>query len=503
MSYAAAVDHLYALGHELAPTPANAPRRKFDLAHMRVLASALGEPQAEFPAVLIAGTNGKGSTAATLASILTAAGYRTGLYTSPHLSRVNERVQIDGVEIPDEDFARLYFQVDETARRLVEAGDLPHPPSFFEVLTALAFLYFAGKGPGDAKPVDIAVLEVGLGGRLDATNIVDPLLSVITDIALDHQDYLGDTIAEITREKAGILRRNGTLITLPQHPEANQAIGEAAAELNLRAVNAAAFIPHLPPRPSHPTPVISTGAQRSGERFSTASSEGSLSGSARILPRNHYRVTLNGEPLEIDSPLIGHHQQRNIALAIAAANELRNINSYKMVKTKSISNYNSYKITNAAIELGIRNTRWPGRLELVSFGKGPGVLLDVAHNPAGAWTLRAAIAQLPEAQPRTLIFSCLRDKNLKEMSQILFPLFDSSADRPYDHIFFAPIDNPRAAGLEELLSAAQALDIPAQAAPDLAAALAEARSITPPNGLIIATGSVYLVGEIRHLAVQG
>src|SRR5205823_11317403 len=246
MSYAAAVDHLYALGHELAPTAVSTPRRKFDLAHMRVLAAALGDPQATFPAVLIAGTNGKGSTAATLASILSAAGYRTGLYTSPHLIRVNERVQIDGVEIPDEDFARLYFQVDETARRLVEAGDLPHPPSFFEVLTALAFLYFAGRGPTQADSVDIAVLEVGLGGRLDATNIVDPLLSVITDIALDHQDYLGDTITEITREKAGILRRNGTLITLPQHPEANQAIGEAAADLNLRAISAASFIPHLP-----------------------------------------------------------------------------------------------------------------------------------------------------------------------------------------------------------------------------------------------------------------
>src|SRR5215469_9485106 len=204
MSYTAAVDQLYALGHELAASPSG-PRRKFDLVHMRILAAALGDPQTAFPAVLIAGTNGKGSTAATLASILTAAGYRTGLYTSPHLIRVNERVQIDGAEIPDEDFARLYFQVDETARRLVQAGDLPHPPSFFEVLTALAFLYFAGNGPSgfagkapsEDKPVDIAVLEVGLGGRLDATNIVDPLLSVITDIALDHQDYLGDTIAEI------------------------------------------------------------------------------------------------------------------------------------------------------------------------------------------------------------------------------------------------------------------------------------------------------------------
>jgi dihydrofolate synthase/folylpolyglutamate synthase len=507
MSYAAAVDHLYALGHELAPTAPSATRRKFDLAHMRALTAALGDPQATFPSILIAGTNGKGSTAATLASILTAAGYRTALYTSPHLVRVNERIQIDAVPIPDEDFARLYFRVDETARRLVEAGSLPHHPSFFEVLTAVAFLYFAADREEDANveskadnasrakraPVDIAILEVGLGGRLDATNIVDPLLSIITDIALDHQDYLGNTIAEITREKAGILRANGTLITLPQHPEANQAIGEAAANLNLRAISAADFIPHLPPRAAaqlnHGT-VISTGAQRSGEtRFSTPG-----------LPPNHYTVVLENQPLEINSPLAGHHQQRNIALAIAAAVELRNPNSYK---SPQISNQKCYKITNTAIEEGIRNTQWPGRLELLTFPTGPQLLLDVAHNPAGAWTLRAAIAQLPESQPRTLLFSCLRDKDLKEMTQILLPLFDaSSSDRPHDHIVFAPIDNPRAAKIEDLLAAAHALDIPAHAAPHLAAALAQARAITPPDGLIIATGSVYLVGEIRHLAVQ-
>jgi dihydrofolate synthase / folylpolyglutamate synthase len=479
MSYAAAVDHLYALGHELAPTPANTPRRKFDLAHMRVLTSALRDPQALFPSVLIAGTNGKGSTAATLSSILTAAGYRTALYTSPHLIRVNERVQIDGVEISDEDFARLYFQVDEAARHLVESGDLPHPPSFFEVLTALAFLYFA------EKKVDIAVLEVGLGGRLDATNIVEPLLSIITDIALDHQDYLGDTIAEITREKAGILRADGVLITLPQHPEANQAIGEAAATLNLRAISATSFIPHLPPRPSIPSGAVSLGTQ-----------------SGTILPRNHYTVALDGEPLEIDSPLYGQHQQRNIALAIAAAEELRNSNSYKLSRDNSIRNEYRYNITNAAIEEGIRNTRWPGRLELLSFSEGPDLLLDVAHNPAGAWTLRAAIAQLPESQPRTLLFSCLRDKDLREISQILFPLFDASGDRPNDHILFAPIDNPRAATLEDLLAAAHALDIPAHAAPHLEAGLAQARAVTPSNGLIIATGSVYLIGELRRLMEQ-
>jgi dihydrofolate synthase/folylpolyglutamate synthase len=480
MSYSAAVDHLYALGHELAPTEPSAPRRKFDLVHMRILAAALGEPQTTFPAVLIAGTNGKGSTAATLASILTAAGYRTGLYTSPHLIRVNERIKIDGVEISDDDFARLYFQVDDTARRLVEVGDLPHPPSFFEVLTTLAFLYFAGHDAPATKPVDIAILEVGLGGRLDATNIVEPILSVITDIALDHQDYLGNTITEITREKAGILRPNGILITLPQHPEANQAIGEAAATLNLTAINAADYIPPAIP-----------GSQTAAPQQSNP------------LPGNHYTITLDGVPLRIDSPLSGQHQQRNIALAIASTVALRNMSSYNLGQNKRIRNHDSYKVINSAIESGIRSTRWPGRLELIRTTEGPAILLDVAHNPAGAWTLRAAIARLPESQPRTLLFSCLRDKNLTEMAQILFPLFDSSSERPQDHILFAPIDNPRATPIDDLLTAARALDIPAESAPDVAAALEQARALTPPNGLIIATGSIYLVGEIRQLTGQG
>jgi dihydrofolate synthase/folylpolyglutamate synthase len=496
MSYTAAVDHLNSLGLELAPPPAagggtvSTPvRRKFDLAHMRALAAALGDPQRSFPAVLVAGTNGKGSTAATLASILAAAGYRTALYTSPHLVRVNERIQttmaLEPTEyasadvpasagpgelhpIPDEEFARLYFRVAQAAEELVEARVLPHAPSYFEVLTALAFCYFA------EQKVDIAILEVGLGGRLDATNIVEPLLSIITDIALDHMDYLGTTIAEITREKAGILRANGTLITLPQHPEANQAIGEAAATLNLRAINAADFTP----------PVTRRGP-----------------GEGTSLPGNRYTLTLENQPLEVDSPLPGQHQQRNIALAIAAAVELRN---YSGNKSGAVGNQNSYKISNAAIEAGIRGTRWPGRLELVT-GTAPQILLDVAHNPAGAWTLRAAIAQLPEWRPRTLIFSCLRDKSLTEMARILLPLFDSSADgsppRPHDHVIFAPIDSPRAASVEDLLAAAHQLGIPAHAAPHVAGALAQARQVTPADGLIIATGSVYLIGELRQLAL--
>ena len=236
MSYAAALDSLHARVGELHPSPGE-PRRKFRLEEMRALVKALGHPERRFRSVLIAGTNGKGSTAATLAAILASAGYRVGLYTSPHLERVNERIRIDGVPIGDENFARLYFRVDDCASRLVAEGGLSAHPSYFEMLTAVAFEAFA------EAQVDVAVLEVGMGGRLDATNVVEPLLSVITDISLDHMEWLGDTIDLIAREKAGILRRNGTLVTLPQHPEANQAIGEVAAELDVRGVNAAEYVP--------------------------------------------------------------------------------------------------------------------------------------------------------------------------------------------------------------------------------------------------------------------
>src|SRR5947199_4305614 len=180
MSYQTAVERMYALGHELAQTPPE----KFDLAHMRVLLVALDHPEKSFPSVLIAGTNGKGSTAATLASILRASGLKTGLYTSPHLVRINERIRVNGGEISDPDFARLHGDVDKIAEKLVERGELPWHPSFFEMMTAIAFNYFA------RERVDVAVLEVGMGGRLDATNVVGPLVSVSADISLDCQTYL-------------------------------------------------------------------------------------------------------------------------------------------------------------------------------------------------------------------------------------------------------------------------------------------------------------------------
>jgi dihydrofolate synthase/folylpolyglutamate synthase len=438
MSYAAALDSLHARVGELHAQPGQ-PRRKFRLEEMRTLVEALGHPERGFRSVLIAGTNGKGSTAATLASIVKAAGYRCGLYTSPHLVRVNERVQIDGQPIGDEDFARLYFRVDECARQLVREARLPAPPSYFETLTALAFEVFA-----EAR-VDLAVLEVGMGGRLDATNIVEPLVSVITDISLDHMEWLGDTIPQIAREKAGILRRNGVLVTLPQHPQANQAIGEIAAELQVRGVNAAEYIP-APHQPEQP-----------------------------------YTLQVGGETIEVISPLVGAHQNRNRALAIAAAVELG--------KTCG------FRITPAQIAQGIRSTEWPGRLETVTIpGKGT-VLLDVAHNPAGAWALRAALSamrergQWPQGGNAVLVFGCMKDKAYREMAQILFPIFDE--------VILTPVASARSATAAELLPAAELTGVRASTARNGSEALDQAWQHA--CGLVVVAGSVYLVGEIRPL----
>ena len=436
MSYTAAIDSLFALAGEL-HTPPGQPRRKFELDHMRVLASALGDPQKKFPSILIAGTNGKGSTSATLASILRAAGYRAGLYTSPHLARVNERIRIDGSDIADDDFARYYFQVDDAARKLVDEGKLPAPPSFFEVMTALAFVAFA-----EAK-VDIAVLEVGMGGRLDATNIVEPLVSVITDISLDHTEWLGSTITAIAHEKAGILREHGVMVTLPQHPEANSALGEVATALEVRGVNAAEYIPLR----------------------TTQTEDG----------RNRYPLQVQEKLIQVDSPLAGQHQQRNLALAIAVATEL--------------SNNHGYKLDTTAIETGIRDTRWPGRMEQFAAANGAEILLDVGHNPAGAWALRSVLSDLEDHKPKTLIFGCLRDKAIQEITQILFPLFD--------HVLLTPVDSPRAASLEELTAAAAATGSTFEACNDAHDALERAQKLTSSTGLIVGTGSVYLVGKLR------
>jgi dihydrofolate synthase / folylpolyglutamate synthase len=440
MSYAAAIEALNALAPELHTAPGRL-RRKFSLAEIGILLDEMGNPHHSFRSILIAGTNGKGSTAATLASILCESGLRTGLYTSPHLERPNERIRINGAEISNDDFARHYFAVAEAADTLVISGKLAQSPSFFEILTAMAFRCFA------EASIEIAVLEVGMGGRLDATNIVDPLISMITDISLDHTEWLGPTISSIAREKAGILRRDGVLVTLPQHPEANQAIGEVATELGVRGVSAAAYVPSLGP-------------------------------AAELNPGAGYPLEVLGREIEVASPLAGAHQHRNIALAIAAAVEL---------------GQSGFPITLQSIERGIHNTVWPGRMEILHRGD-IAWIFDVAHNPAGAWALRSGLRAILDREaeagrPRTLVFSCLKDKPVAELAQILFPLFD--------RVIFAPIASPRATSVDALLAAAETTGTPAEAAPTVDAALQHAGGGN--QGVVVVSGSVYLVGHARAL----
>jgi dihydrofolate synthase/folylpolyglutamate synthase len=467
MSYETAVARMYALGHELANTPSH----KFDLAHMRVLLGALNHPEQKFPSVLIAGTNGKGSTAATLASILQASGLRTGLYTSPHLVRINERVRISGREISDDDFALLHGVVDRTAERLVEEGELPWHPSFFEMLTAIAFEHFA------QNKVEIAVLEVGMGGRLDATNVIEPRVSVITDISLDHQKFLGDTVAEIAREKAGIIRPGGVVVTLPQQPQANDVIGNTILELGAQGLSAVPYVPPVSPgsaqyfgRSSSEKPLIAEVAE---------DADNSASRPAGYISR--YPLQVMGRQILVETPLIGRHQLRNIALAIAAAEVL---------------SHQGFAITPEAIERGIRETRWPGRFQVIpAEGGSPEYVFDVAHNPAGAWALRSALSACYEDRPLTFVFGAMRDKAIGEMAEILFPL----AVR----VIATRADNPRSAMPDEIREAAARTATDIEDAVDVASALARARSLAGPQGVVVITGSIYIVGEaMRVLGIR-
>jgi dihydrofolate synthase / folylpolyglutamate synthase len=466
MSYETAVASMYALGHELA----NAPSHKFDLAHMRVLLGALHHPERKFPGVLIAGTNGKGSTAATLASILRASGLRAGLYTSPHLVRINERIRISGTEIRDDDFALLHAVVDRTAERLVEEGELPWHPSFFEMLTAIAFEYFA------QNKVEIAVLEVGMGGRLDATNVIEPRVSVITDISLDHQNFLGNTVAEIAREKAGIIRAGGVVVTLPQQPQANDVIGNTILDLGAQGVSA---VPYVPP--------VSPGSEqyfvRSGEKAFTAEhaedAEKKKTKAGFLLSR--YPLEVMGKQVLVETPLVGRHQLRNVALAIATAEVL---------------SHQGFAIAPESIEKGIRETHWPGRFQVVPAERGaPEYVFDVAHNPAGAWALRSTLSARYEDRPLTFVFGAMRDKAIGEMAELLFPL----AMR----VVVTRADNPRSATPDQIRDAAARTATDIEDTVDVPSALERAGSLAGPQGIVVITGSIYIVGEaMRFLGVK-
>jgi dihydrofolate synthase/folylpolyglutamate synthase len=484
MSYETAVASMFALGHELAQTPSN----KFDLAHMRVLLGAMERPERAFPSVLIAGTNGKGSTAATLASILRASGLKTGLYTSPHLVRINERIRVNGEEISDDDFAALHGEVDRVAEILVQRGELPWHPSFFEMMTAIAFAHFA------CERVEIAVLEVGMGGRLDATNVVEPLVSVIADISLDHQKFLGNTVAEIAREKVGIIRPGGVVVTLPQQPEANDVIGNTILDLGARGVSAVQYVPPVSPGSGdwlavgnrefgedRQKPLTAENAEKAAEFAEKGNPE---SGNIEKRDEFVYRYPLQVMATEIlvETPLVGRHQLRNVALAVAAVEEL--------------SRLGLRGITAPSIERGIRETRWPGRFQVIAARAGwPEIVLDVAHNPAGAWALRSALSERYDGRPLIFVFGAMRDKAISEMTEILFPL----AER----VIATRAENPRSAAPEEIREAGKRTGAEIETVGEIEAALERARAEARADSVVVVTGSIYLVGEAMRVLGVG
>lgn len=386
----------------------------------------LGEPQRNLPAVLVAGTNGKGSTAALLAAIGCAAGYRTGLYTSPHLEEPRERIRLDGLALPT-------LELDRLVAETVDGGGEDELPTPFEALTAAAFLAFAEAG------VELAVLEVGLGGRLDATNTADPLLSIVTPIALDHREQLGDSIAAIAVEKAGVMRAGRPTIAWEGDAEAAAALQAAARDCGAE---------------------LSFASQ---EATVTSRQTGGLGGQQVVL-----RSAIGERRLRL--PLAGSHQRRNLALAVVAAERLA---------TSGFS-----RIDAASVTRGVEGCRWPGRLEAVAVPGGQSVLLDGAHNPAGAEALAEHLGG--ERAPWDLVFGTLADKDAAAMAAALAP----RARR----VFLAPPESPRALALPALT----ALPALAGATPTAGAGESLSRALAAGAPLVVVTGSLYLVGEARR-----
>lgn len=433
MNFDESVSYLLSLGHETLAI-------KLGLENVTRLLARLGDPHTAYPSVQIAGTNGKGSTAAMLEAVCRAARLRAGLYTSPHLVSIQERVRIDGREITREEFARHATLVREASERVrEESGALP---TFFEQVTAIALDAFR-----DAR-VRVAILETGLGGRLDATTAARASIVAITPVALDHQEYLGDTLAEIASEKAAIIREGVRAVVAPQDTVANEVI--------LRRCRATGVEPRF-----------------SSEDLSV---EGAC-GEGRL------RVRLRTEREEYSGvclALRGRHQLTNAALAVALAETLAE---------------DGFKITREHIIEGLESAEHAGRLELIESG-GRTLLLDGAHNPAGARALRAYLDEF-EGRKVTMVFGAMRDKALAEIGSVLFPV----AER----LVLTEPRSPRAATVEELLRAVPADDPPRSVAlaPSAADALTLARAQTPTGGTICVTGSLYLVGEIKALLAAG
>jgi dihydrofolate synthase / folylpolyglutamate synthase len=433
LNFDESVSYLLSLGHETIAI-------KLGLENVTRLLARLGDPHKSYPAVQIAGTNGKGSTAAMLEAVCRAAGISAGLYTSPHLVSITERVRVGGHEIPRSEFARHATLVREASERVrEESGALP---TFFEQVTALALSAFR-----DAR-VRVAILETGLGGRLDATTAANASTVAITPVALDHQEYLGDTLVEIASEKAAIIRAGVRAVVAPQEPE--------ALEVIMRRSREAGVEPRL-----------------AGEDVSV---EGAC-GEGRLRARlGTARETYDGVCLA----LRGRHQLTNAALAAALAESLAE---------------DGFDITREHVIEGLESAEHAGRLELVDDGRCR-LLLDGAHNPAGARALRAYLDEFVKEKV-TLVFGAMRDKALAEIGAVLFP----AAER----LVLTEPRSPRAASADELLRAVPADDPPRSIAlaPSVADALTVARAQTPHARTVLVAGSLYLVGEVKALLAAG
>ncbi len=412
---------------------------KLGLENVTTLCLALGNPQNRFLSVHVAGTNGKGSVAAMLAGVLRAHGLRTGLYTSPHLARVEERIRVDGKEIAPGRFRERLARVREAIDRLMAAGKLVYHPTYFEVLTALAFLEFA------EREVDIAVIEVGMGGRFDATNVVRPLVSVITTIARDHERHLGRTLTAIAFEKAGIVKPGIPVVCGVRG-------GTALREIRRVARGRGAPL---------------TEALGRGRRLETRRA------------RDGWRFVYSGENgrYAYAPGLAGRHQGANAATAIAAAEVLSRV--WK-------------PLAKAKILAAVRETRWEGRLETVR--RRPLVLLDGAHNVEGVTALASHIKEIV-GRPVVLVFAAMKDKDLRAMTRVLFPAASA--------VVLTRVPYKRSATPEELLAAAPPFKGPILLEPDArkAVALALRESKRRAGAPVVIAGSLFLIGEVKRLGL--
>ena len=426
---------------------------KLDLGPVRALLAALGNPHEQYVCLHVAGTNGKGSVSAMLASILRGSGFRTGLYTSPHLVRFNERIVVDGEPIGDADLEQLLTEIDEVTRRgnvdvAPPEGQAPACPgqrdvTFFEFTTALAFEYFR------RRKVDVAVLETGLGGRLDATNVVIPAVSVITSIGLDHQQYLGDTIEQIAAEKAGIIKP-GRPVVCGVLPEAARAVVEKIAAQNGSYVTYATDVVN----------VQRIKQDLSGQRVKIETQDGALK-----------PVTL---------PFFGEHQLGNCAVAVAAIEQLAKISNDWKFDPKNFQS--------------LEKTVWPARFQILS--KEPPVILDGAHNPEAAAALAATLREVAGKKPVALVCGFLSDKDPAN--------FLRAFTRQAKACWVVPIHNERAMPVDDVVAAARSTALKPVAA-SLDDALSSAKAwAADHDGVVCITGSLYLAGEaLRHLGNQG